>query len=111
MRLYVLKHRREEDVQTPCTIHAKGVTTTPKVGSKREDYIQPYQHLVNKVQKNTKKKKMMEEQMENNNMITYCFLVKKQKENTEESGTASTLHTESMTILLEDIPIALQYTS
>ena len=49
--------------------------------------------------------------MENNIMITYHFLVKKQKENTEEIGTASSLHTESMTILPEDIQIDSQYTS
>ena len=48
LKLYVLKHRREEDPQTPCTIHVKGVTTTPKFGSKREDYLQPYQSLVGK---------------------------------------------------------------
>ena len=48
MKLYVLEHRREEDAQTPNTIHAKGVTTTLKFGSKREDYLQPYQSLVAK---------------------------------------------------------------
>ena len=46
---------------------------------------------------------MMKEKMENNNVITYRFLQKKQRENTEEIGTVSSLHTESMTILLEDI--------
>ena len=36
--------------------------------------------------------------MENNNMTMYHFLVKKQKKITDEIGTASSLHTESMTI-------------
>ena len=49
--------------------------------------------------------------MENNNMIMYHFLVKKQRENTEEIGTTSSLHTEGMTILPEDIQIALWYMS
>ena len=54
---------------------------------------------------------MMKEEMENNNVIMYHFSEKKQKENTEEIGMASSLHTKSMTILPEDIQIALQYTS
>ena len=37
-------------------------------------------------------KKMRKEVMENNNVVMCCSLQKKQKENTDEIGTASSLH-------------------
>ena len=39
-----------------------------------------------------KKKKMMKEEMENNNVVMCHPLQKKQRENTEEIDTASSLH-------------------
>ena len=45
------------------------------------------------------------QQCDNISLLAKC-VVKKQRENTEEIGTASSLHTKCVTILWEDIKIA-----
>ena len=76
---------------------------------------QPYQSLVNKALKIDEKYKEEEDDGGRNGKQQYdniSLLGEETKnDNTEEIGTASSLHTESMTILPQDIQIALQYTS